>query len=404
MRIREGDPRRPHRQMPPTSAVSYWQVELDDDPSSGEPVEWNTKIRFKHATTQKYLKLNTLNYLPSVDEVQEDAVQGFESFNQVVVEATGGEMVLTLTSDPQDPDAVFLLSPVLQEKSRVEDGTYCRIQHCASNHWLHASKDREYQRQWVHELADKSLDTNMYKEIMEIEWDQAPLRLATCSRNRMFDDAFILQRVPDEGTSYITYVSGMSSVMHMYLRTRQQRKLSNIELGGFTAAITEFNAFLLDKGLPNRRKQKLLRNFGLVELIVSMIAVNIKSFSSAPQAMSFDELRTPSPTKILIVALYKVLSTYLMGNSRKNELYAAKHISFFITQLGCGLEMEPMYTELVRDNQKIVDVIHDKEIEAFINLLRKDKDPRYLGFLATLCSVEGAADGENQEKICKMLP
>ena len=36
-------------------------------------------------------------------------------------------------------------------------------------------------------------------------------------------------------------------------------------------------------------------------------------------------------TKIFVAA-YHVLYAYLMGNSRKNELYIAKYIDFFLTQ------------------------------------------------------------------------
>ena len=36
-------------------------------------------------------------------------------------------------------------------------------------------------------------------------------------------------------------------------------------------------------------------------------------------------------TRIFVEA-YDVLYTYLMGNSRKNELYIAKYIDFFLSQ------------------------------------------------------------------------
>ena len=35
----------------------------------------------------------------------------------------------------------------------------------------------------------------------------------------------------------------------------------------------------------------------------------------------------------ILVECYDVLYTYLMGDSRKNELYIAKHIEFFETQI-----------------------------------------------------------------------
>lgn len=48
-----------------------------------------------------------------------------------------------------------------------------------------------------------------------------------------------------------------------------------------------------------------------------------------------------------------------------------------------------MYTELVRDNNKIVHAIGEEEMLAFVNLLKVDKQPDYLDFLSVLCECEG---------------
>eukprot|EP00056_Hartaetosiga_gracilis_P010415 m.153526 g.153526 ORF g.153526 m.153526 type:complete len:2653 (+) comp13309_c1_seq5:67-8025(+) len=409
MRVRENDPRRPHRLQPPTSAVSFWQIEVVEDPTSGKPVEWNTRVRFKSVTTKQYLKLNTAEYLTSVSD-QDDDTPGFAGFSgeSIVKEVTGGEMVLTLTNNPHDPDAVFFFTSVLKEKTEVENGTYARIQHCASGHWLHASKNRDYMRRWELELAKESLNTPLHKNLVAIPWDQAPLKLATCSRNRMFDDAFIIQKVPDENAAFVAYVTGMAQVFNYFLRLRQERVLTSHEYRCFQASISEYASFLVADDKSMRMRQKLLRNLGVIELIVKCIQISVKEFSTAPQAFDKVELTKPSrgvavEAKQLLIDCYNLLACYLGGNSRKNELYASRHISFFITQLGCGLQMETMYTELVNNNQKIVDVIDDEEINRFITLLRKDKDPCYLKFLSVLCSVDDAAIGENQENICKML-
>ena len=37
--------------------------------------------------------------------------------------------------------------------------------------------------------------------------------------------------------------------------------------------------------------------------------------------------------KEILIECYDVLYTYLMGDSRKNELYIAKHIHFFESQI-----------------------------------------------------------------------
>ena len=40
MRIRVPDPTRPSRLQPPTSSVSFWQIERDN-PSDGRPIRWS---------------------------------------------------------------------------------------------------------------------------------------------------------------------------------------------------------------------------------------------------------------------------------------------------------------------------------------------------------------------------
>ena len=81
-------------------------------------------------------------------------------------------------------------------------------------------------------------------------------------------------------------------------------------------------------------------------------------------AITLHELSKPGNRDTLAVVdtAYKVLQTYLKGNSRKNELYIAAHIPFFQSQVGAELAVERMYTELVRDNNQIVHAITDKEI------------------------------------------
>ena len=122
-------------------------------------------------------------------------------------------------------------------------------------------------------------------------------------------------------------------------------------------------------------------------------------------AITLHELSKPGNRDTLAVVdtAYKVLQTYLKGNSRKNELYIAAHIPFFQSQVGAELAVERMYTELVRDNNQIVHAITDKEIMAFVELLKHDKQPQYLEFLSVLCECNGAPLPHNQEKIAHAL-
>lgn len=106
MRVREPDSRRPHRLLPPTSAVSYWQVEVDGAPTSGSVVQWEQHIRLRHVTTQLYLVLH-----------REDDSNGYR---------------ITLSSNNLDPNGVFIMTAVIREGVNVQKSSYTRIQHVAS--------------------------------------------------------------------------------------------------------------------------------------------------------------------------------------------------------------------------------------------------------------------------------
>ena len=76
---------------------------------------------------------------------------------------------------------------------------------------------------------------------------------------------------------------------------------------------------MIADGEPVKKRQKLMRNLRIVELLVNLL--------KSP----FHGVDQYHMTKIFVAA-YHVLYAYLMGNSRKNELYIAKYIDFFLTQ------------------------------------------------------------------------
>ena len=48
---------------------------------------------------------------------------------------------------------------------------------------------------------------------------------------------------------------------------------------------------------------------------------------------------------------YGVIKSYLNGDSRKNENYLARFVSFFKTQVRMGLNAEEVMIEMVEDNR-----------------------------------------------------
>lgn len=201
------------------------------------------------------------------------------------------------------------------------------------------------------------------------------------------------------------FVSGMIPILKQYCDIRKKRELQTSERTLVESALKELAGFLVVDGTRMKNRQKLLRNLRVVEVLIDMLRVPFKPENTSASAVVFELVSEPehAGTKSICNLVYCVLKAYLEGNSRKNELYMARHVAFFQHQVGGGLDVGPVYTELVRDNGKIVANIGKKEIAKFIDLLHREKHYQYLDFLAVLCVCEDAPLGLNQSQITKML-
>jgi len=177
------------------------------------------------------------------------------------------------------------------------------------------------------------------------------------------------------------------------------------ECDSVVEALEELTHFMFLRGTPVRQRQKLLRNLQVVEMLVAVLRVPFAPHNTSGAAVTLEDLKLKLHQLTLRVsdAAYAVLEVFLTGDSRKNELYIAAHIPFFQSQVGGIVRVEKMYTELVKDNPIVVHSITDREMQAFVDLLRHDKDGDYLDFLSVLCEVAGGPVPSNQERICRML-
>ena len=77
-------------------------------------------------------------------------------------------------------------------------------------------------------------------------------------------------------------------------------------------------------------------------------------------------------------------------------------LSVLIIQGKIGLNAARMVMELIRDNRKIVDRITHDHIDKFVDLLRRDKNYRYLDLLSVLCVCDGVSIADNQKYITEV--
>ncbi|OWF52185.1 Inositol 1,4,5-trisphosphate receptor type 3 [Mizuhopecten yessoensis] len=370
LRMRPMDQTNPKTLFPSTSAVTYWQIELQDGPISGGILKWEQQCKIIHMCSRKYLTYTT-------------------------------EKKVTLTSDHDDPRTVFRLHPVIRENDDIPVDSYCRIEHVVSGYWLHAVM-AEYKRK-------QETTTTDTKAMGSLKWTSAQLKQSGKKKKgkdpkiqvgaipeKQYDDAFTIQSVEPELVEIFNYMAGMVPFIQKLVKDKNSGLTLNAKMAhDALTALSEMREFMVVNSVPSKKRQKLMRNLRIVELLVQLLQI---PFRGSP-----DQLHL---TRIFVEA-YDVLYTYLMGDSRKNELYIAKYIDFFLSQFEykegqIGLNAAHMVMELIRDNRKIVDRISHEHIDKFVELLRRDKNYRYLDLLSVLCVCDGVSIADNQKYITEV--
>ena len=156
----------------------------------------------------------------------------------------------------------------------------------------------------------------------------------------------------------------MLPILQAFIANRRKAvPVTDKEAASMTMALSELNQFMFINGEAAKDRQKLLRNFSVIDILVEMVQTPFSA--SNPNRLTLSDLqdRKNRYLKKALKQAYKILNTYLLGHSRKNELYIAKFIPFFEEQMGVGLGAAAMLTELVRDNRKIVDRFSKEQID-----------------------------------------
>ncbi|XP_077987360.1 inositol 1,4,5-trisphosphate-gated calcium channel ITPR1-like [Glandiceps talaboti] len=363
LRVRITDPSHPKTLFPSTSAITYWQIEAEEGMMKGETMRWEQQCRLRHFSTRKYLSIT----------------------------GKGNDIQVILTDSASDPKTVFRLHPVIHDMDEIQFESYCRIEHVVTGHWLHGLNDMyESNKSKVWQEAGKRAES-----MGGLQWDKATLKKVTASEAKLYDDAFTIQMVNEELVEIFNFVAGMVPILQKFIDDKKKGLVINAKRSqDILTALSELKEFMIEKGEPVKDRQKLLRNLKVVELLVqisqlSYIGTNDERFSVQ-----------------IIVECYNVMHTYVLGDSRKNELYIARFIDFFQTQIlregEIGLHAAHMVMELFQDNRKIIDRITRQQIDSFVDLLRGNKNYRYLDLLSVMCVCDGVAIPDNQSYITEV--
>uniref|UniRef100_A0A673CXM9 Inositol 1,4,5-trisphosphate receptor n=1 Tax=Sphaeramia orbicularis TaxID=375764 RepID=A0A673CXM9_9TELE len=337
-----------------TSSKALWEVEVVHyDPCRGGAGQWNSLFRFKHLATGNYLAAE----VSFIDHTHQVSVSSKPS-----VTCTGNagifKITFTLVSVPHGNDIASLFeldATTLPADCLVPRNSYVRLRHLCTNTWVTSTNvtiDAEVERPVILALAPPKRTKRPFSSCLFFFF--------SC----LHDLVFFVCVVPNNGQDVLSVVTST----------------------------------------PNRERQKLMREQNILAQIFGILKAPFTDQGDGPM-LRLEDLgdQRYAPFKYMLRLCYRVLR-HSQQDYRKNQEYIAKKFSIMQSQIGYEILAEDTITALLHNNRKLLEKhITAREIETFVNLLRRNREPRFLDYLSDLCVSNKTAIPVTQELICKFM-
>ncbi|KAJ3075203.1 hypothetical protein HDU98_008929 [Podochytrium sp. JEL0797] len=105
----------------------------------------------------------------------------------------------------------------------------------------------------------------------------------------------------------------------------------------------------------------------------------------------------------LLRLVYRVLKQYLLGSEHANQSHVADKFMIFSQHIDLNIGAADTLMQLIDGNPIIVQKITSDQIESFITLLARDRNPSYVHFLIAMCYCDGVSMPMHQYTIAQKL-
>uniref|UniRef100_A0A4W5R134 Inositol 1,4,5-trisphosphate receptor n=1 Tax=Hucho hucho TaxID=62062 RepID=A0A4W5R134_9TELE len=355
-----------------TSSNALWEVEVvHHDPCRGGAGHWNTLYRFKHLATGRYLAAEeNPGYKGDSVDIQTSVIEDTQDIRKKL--KILGERIkykLSAMLHGNDIASLFELDPTTLQKtdSFVPRNSFVRLRHLCTNTWIQS--------------------TNVPIDIDE----ERPIRLmlGTCP-TKEDKEAFAIVSVPVMEIRDLDFANDASFMLSTvvdrfnegFISPNDRRFAIKLleDLVFFVVDTPNSGQVVLDVVMTkvNRERQKLMREQNILKQIFGILKAPFKDKGEEGPLLRLEELsdQKNSPYQYMFRLCYRVLR-HSQQDYRKNQEHIAKQFGLMQSQIGYDILAEDTITALLHNNRKLLEKhITKTEVETFVSLVRKNREPR----------------------------